>query len=417
LLIRSVTEARSAWPALAAWMGTSGQDQLLIVPLGDLPGAAGAAAFSTGGSSPGSSGSVAEAGFTEAGFALMSSAASVAGRALERIRVAEVDRRLRAWGDLLARIAARVGASYDAPWIAEAVTGEITRSGLVDEVSLDLALEPIGGAAVPGGERPARFFDTPDAVTRAFPGLPGDPAPPQALALLPLAVNGHGLGSLSLRIGSRRGFPPAEQAFLEALATQCAQALERARLYGRLEAESLTDPLTGLSNRRALDRDLGRALERLARTGRAVALLYLDLNDFKGVNDRYGHQAGDDLLVAVAGRLRAVVRAPATVARLGGDEFVVLAEDLQGAADARTLAQRMAHALDFAVDGGSGPRVSASIGVAVATGAMVKSSALFGAADRAMYAAKRSPGPGPRFRVVELGGVPAGQDWQEAHTT
>ena len=108
---------------------------------------------------------------------------------------------------------------------------------------------------------------------------------------------------------------------------------------------ALHDPLTGLPNRAlALDR-LEGALARRRRDGRAVAVLLLDLDQFKLVNDSLGHAAGDDLLVAMAPRLHDAVRPSDTVARLGGDEFLVVCEQLDGAREAIRVAERVAHAV------------------------------------------------------------------------
>ncbi|HZC73488.1 MAG TPA: GGDEF domain-containing protein [Jatrophihabitans sp.] len=97
-------------------------------------------------------------------------------------------------------------------------------------------------------------------------------------------------------------------------------------LEDQLAHQALHDPLTGLANRALLHDRIAHALARLGRTGDRLSLLFIDLDDFKLLNDSLGHDAGDRLLVAVAQRLRAAVREGDTVARLGGDEFAVLLE-------------------------------------------------------------------------------------------
>jgi diguanylate cyclase (GGDEF)-like protein len=331
--------------------------------------------------------------FPEAGLDLIDAGAGVAGQALERAHLLEAERRLRAWGDLLTGIATRVGATYDVQEIASAITDEITRSGLVDRVWFVKAdetntpeaftLDPLGGVPL----------TAPDAVVTAGTSL-----------ALPLVSDGRPVGTLYLSFAGDQRFPAPEPALVGALATQCAQAFERARLHVELQALSMTDPLTGLANRRMLGRDLERALRRLARTNESLAVMLLDLDAFKAVNDRYGHQAGDDLLLRVARQLQSAVRAPATVARLGGDEFVVLVEDLQRVGDARSLALRIEQSIDLLVGGIAGEpetRVTASIGVAIATGAGVDADQLLLEADKAMYEAKHTMGTGPRIKVVE----------------
>lgn len=162
----------------------------------------------------------------------------------------------------------------------------------------------------------------------------------------------------------------------------------------QLLREALHDPLTGLPDRRML-LDEVRAL--LA-SGRGGALLFVDLDDFKGVNDRWGHDAGDALLRAIADRLRGALRRGDLAARLGGDEFAVLTA--AGEADALALAGRLVDALTRpAALGGRMVDLGASVGVALTpgggTGAAVDASTLLRQADTAMYAAKA--GGGGRF--------------------
>jgi diguanylate cyclase (GGDEF)-like protein len=170
---------------------------------------------------------------------------------------------------------------------------------------------------------------------------------------------------------------------------------ERRRLQAELAAEqarlahqAFHDALTGLPNRRLFFDRLAHALDLVRRHGTGLALLYIDVDEFKSVNDRLGHLAGDGLLVAIAERLLATVRATDTVARLGGDEFVVLYEQLDDAEhDATALAQRITHAVGEPFTEPA-VRVSASIGIAVTCRAE-DPDALIRRADNAMYVAKR----------------------------
>jgi len=164
-------------------------------------------------------------------------------------------------------------------------------------------------------------------------------------------------------------------------------------LRARLERErdamrryALRDPLTGLANRRALDERLGYEIARHARHGEAFAVLALDLDGFKAVNDRFGHDAGDELLCDAAAALVAAVRAQDTVVRLGGDEFCVLAPQT-GAASAGHLVTRVREALAGVTAGLSG--LSASIGVAAFPADGTTPEALLAAADQAALEAKR----------------------------
>ena len=156
-----------------------------------------------------------------------------------------------------------------------------------------------------------------------------------------------------------------------------------------LTERAVRDPLTGLANRALLEERLRTVLARDSRSGDATGLLFLDLDGFKGVNDRHGHAVGDTVLRAVADRLTGAVRPSDTVARLGGDEFVILVESAsQAAVDALVARLREAvgaplhvHGLDLVV--------GVSVGVALATGGACDPQSLLSQADARMYDAKR----------------------------
>ncbi|AGZ42442.1 putative bifunctional diguanylate cyclase/phosphodiesterase [Actinoplanes friuliensis] len=158
----------------------------------------------------------------------------------------------------------------------------------------------------------------------------------------------------------------------------------RKELEDQLSLQAFTDSLTGLPNR-ALFRD--RLEQAARRPGSDVTVLLIDLDDFKLVNDNLGHNAGDELLATLAGRLRGEMRAGDTLARLGGDEFAILAEDLD-AAEAAVLAERLLTAGREQVRLGSRD-VSCSLSIGIATGDL-PAEQLLRNADLAMYAAKRS---------------------------
>jgi diguanylate cyclase (GGDEF)-like protein len=156
-------------------------------------------------------------------------------------------------------------------------------------------------------------------------------------------------------------------------------------LLRRLEGQALADPLTGLGNRRSFDEELGRAGDWAATTGRSLALLTVDLDYFKSINDTYGHGVGDQALQAVAGAMRGVAGSDDVVARLGGDEFVMLMRtDTQGALRA-TEALRDAVAAITGLPGGA-PKLS--IGVAVLPDDATTVHELSRASDAALYDAK-----------------------------
>lgn len=160
-----------------------------------------------------------------------------------------------------------------------------------------------------------------------------------------------------------------------------------------LERQALHDPLTKLPNRLLLMDRTRRALSRLHRTGGLIALLFIDLDRFKAVNDNLGHAVGDDLLIAVSKRLGEVLRDSDTVARLGGDEFVILAEDLESDSEALSLADRVFDALTAPTTIGSAEvSMRASVGISVCHDPTRDPEDLLREADVAMYRAKGSGG-------------------------
>ena len=149
------------------------------------------------------------------------------------------------------------------------------------------------------------------------------------------------------------------------------------------------DPLTGLGNRMAFTEQLHYCCDEAHGTGRSLALLYLDLDRFKEVNDRYGHATGDALLVAIAERMRTAVRQPDLLYRLGGDEFTLLVPDAD-ADKAVLIAQRLHAALaqPYSLSGQRIDFVLPSIGIALYPRHASSPDALINAADEAMYQAK-----------------------------
>jgi diguanylate cyclase (GGDEF)-like protein/PAS domain S-box-containing protein len=166
------------------------------------------------------------------------------------------------------------------------------------------------------------------------------------------------------------------------------ETTERAELERELRRLAFHDPLTDLPNRELFQDHLAAARQRAARSGRPLAVLMCDLDDFKDVNDTLGHAAGDQLLRAVATRLREAVRTTDTVARLGGDEFGVLCDEVASAEEAAGLAERLLDALRPPVEvDGQALRVGISVGLTLDTGERSVEE-LLRDADVAMYAAK-----------------------------
>jgi diguanylate cyclase (GGDEF)-like protein len=158
------------------------------------------------------------------------------------------------------------------------------------------------------------------------------------------------------------------------------------------ESRAMRDGLTGLWNRRAMEERLAAAVAHADPAGRGGAVLMIDLDDFKPINDCHGHHAGDEALIAVARRIQSVLRPGDSVGRIGGDEFLVLAEDVPDRDQARQLAERIRRQVEapmrVRLHGDSGTvavQVGASIGVAALEGSTVPPHALIRAADLDMY--------------------------------
>jgi diguanylate cyclase (GGDEF)-like protein len=204
-----------------------------------------------------------------------------------------------------------------------------------------------------------------------------------------LRARGDAWGLLGVYSLVRRTFVPDQAEFLAAVANVVSGAVERHLAEEEIRHRVLHDPLTGLPNRTlALDR-LASALARRQRDGGMVAVLLLDLDQFKLVNDSLGHEAGDELLTRLAPRLRDALRPADTVARLGGDEFLVICEELDGPRAAIQVAERLAAAVSQPLVLGEEEHfASASIGIALADTADADAQMLIRDADAAMYRAK-----------------------------
>lgn len=206
-----------------------------------------------------------------------------------------------------------------------------------------------------------------------------------------VVIKGRGRPYGVLAVHSVRpcAFTADDIAFVQSLANVLADAIDRWRTEEDIRRRGLHDPLTGLPNRTLVLDRITHALARAEREPGEVALLFLDLDDFKLVNDSLGHGAGDELLVALAPRLREAVRPADTVGRFGGDEFVVLCENVAGEAEALGIAARIARMFDrpFPLRGDDHV-VRASIGVVLRDDSHRDAEALLRDADAAMYRAK-----------------------------
>jgi len=168
-----------------------------------------------------------------------------------------------------------------------------------------------------------------------------------------------------------------------------AEVRERGHVVEQLRHMAQHDPLTGLPNRTSMQQRLALAIEFAKRNRKKLAVMLVDLDDFKRINDGRGHPVGDHVLVAIAGRLRASVRGSDTVARYGGDEFVVLAGELDRAQDASHIAEKIADmvSVPLSIDG-TVEKIGCSIGISLYPDDAEVAEVLIERADRAMYAAK-----------------------------
>ncbi|MFO1270803.1 MAG: EAL domain-containing protein [Rubrivivax sp.] len=233
-----------------------------------------------------------------------------------------------------------------------------------------------------------------------YTGMAAASFPAGAVCLSVGGLGGHGLGLMVLVavavVLSMTLFTTALDARLQARAARLAHSLSVAN--AELQRRAFFDPLTGVPNRALLEDRLLQSARRAERGAQAsggaerLALLFIDLDGFKPVNDVYGHAAGDAVLRQVAERLGALVRESDTLARLGGDEFVLLFDGVAGAAEAVAAARRALDAMAVPFEaGGRAVTLSASIGIVLHPG-QAEADHLLASADAAMYAAKRAGG-------------------------
>lgn len=223
----------------------------------------------------------------------------------------------------------------------------------------------------------------------------------QQISVLPVNWLGLPLKSQTTVIGvlmvhnspTAAAYSQSEIELLEFVSVQVAVAIERKQMLQRLQRNALYDQLTGLPNRELFDDRVRSAMTRAQREQGQFALLYLDLDKFKQVNDNHGHQVGDELLQHTAKRIVGSLRHSDTVARFGGDEFVILLEQVDGADSTMALAEKVRSALEapFALAGHL-LQVLPSIGVALYPGHSQDIKALLLLADNAMYQAKSRGG-------------------------
>jgi len=214
------------------------------------------------------------------------------------------------------------------------------------------------------------------------------------LAMIPLIAKGQSVGLVELMSTGLVAFDERRLSLARTMANEAAIALENARLYEAARALADRDPLTGFYNHRALYERLGEEFVRARRARRPLGLLMLDIDDFKLVNDTFGHQFGDRCLVHLAEVVRSTLRASDVAARYGGDEFAVILPDSDDAG-ARAVAGRITDELarnPLVADGRGPVPISVSIGVAAIGPDVRTPTDMVGIADARMYAAKLGDG-------------------------
>ncbi len=323
-------------------------------------------------------------------------------------------------GDLMARhlaLAARVDQGGVCYW--DAATGEVLTLGYYPPSRRD----PVGGsyrlADYPEcqralGDQVVVVLDTadsglPENERRYIESIDGS-----VLAVIPLVAHGRSIGLVELTSERPTRLDADRLRVARSMAHMAAMLLENARLVDQLRQQALHDSLTGLPNR-ALFRDrLAQALQRRASIADdRCAVLFLDLDDFKDVNDGLGHAVGDALLRVVGERLRSTLRGADTAARLGGDEFAVLIEDAAGVDEVAAIADRIVGAIAGPIalaDQEVSMRVSVGVAVSPEGGESVDE--LLTNADAAMYVAKAA---GKGRSVVYEPGMRVGSVERQAH--
>lgn len=304
----------------------------------------------------------------------------------------------------IARVPVMVSADGTAPKVRGMVSAPLRIEAVLPPSTLDslatrmrIAIRGVDGKGEGGAvfQGDAALFDDPAAVRMHVDVASGSwqiAALPRAAPAVPDSIWILRLSAISL-VALAIAVMSARTQRIRAASEHTAQ----------MERQAREDPLTGLPNRVAFNDELSGALARASRTGARHALLFIDLDDFKGVNDRHGHETGDRLLIEVASRIRAGVRGTDTVARLSGDEFTAVLYDV-GAEDA------IARVVEGVVESLARPyavgdvevQCGASIGVACYPQDATDSATLLMKADQAMYSVKRSGRNGWHFYTRDM---------------
>lgn len=315
----------------------------------------------------------------------------------------ETDRRR--WAERLHRLTARLATSLDAETIMQQLFASLATLVHIRQAAVFLegpqGLECIGSK---GGDDdgflalPQTHPDDVERCRRSRAGIDlgqealnslrlGSSSEPVHVAMVPLEVSGIGFGLIvSMREGSP--FRYQERRLMGTAATQALLAFDKARLFAKVERLAMTDSLTGLYNRRHFEMLAGNELARSYRYQRGLAVLYLDIDHFKAINDHYGHEAGDSCLKELARLLQASLRDADVVARQGGEEFVVLLPEAEPPC-ALKVAERIRRTVEAAkLSALGGAHMTVSIGMTNLDSRNADLDQLLREADGALYKAK-----------------------------
>lgn len=295
--------------------------------------------------------------------------------------------------------------------------------------SPDGRLKPMASLSSPPSEadktiefpRPPAHRAVSDGATIILPPAeqspPAGPAEDRTFMYVPLNTPAETIGVAVLASRTGRKFTRANVEFVESICAEAALAVENARLRSELRRLAITDHLTGLPTRHEIERRLLAELARARRYQRPLAILMVDVDNLKSVNDRFGHAAGDDLLRVLGELLGSRVRSTDAVGRIGGDEFIVVLTEAD-ANQAKVLADCLIRAFPQRVaDGQVLPQLPSlgsaglSIGVAATTHGTDTAKQLIARADAAMYNAKRA-GKNRSHIAEEIAELPAPSDPQ-----
>ncbi|MFZ5775483.1 MAG: diguanylate cyclase domain-containing protein [Thermodesulfobacteriota bacterium] len=290
------------------------------------------------------------------------------------------------------------GSGYGIVDIVEPPTGRLRSTAFSPEISKicpmtrenDLTYhQPVGLVRWVLDNRTPILSNAPEDDAKVLAGTV-EPPPIGRLLAAPALLEGELVGLIAVA-NSSRGYTKRDLAALEQFASLLALAVQKKRALAQIARLAHHDQLTGLINRHIFPDRLAQAMILARRHRKKVALLYIDLDRFKGINDQYGHQVGDAVLREVAVRLRNGLRDADSIARMGGDEFVAILQDITEAGDALVVAAKLVEQLEAPIDHkGLDLAVAASIGISIYPDHGRDIDLLLHRADEAMYMAKRS---------------------------